>query len=69
MRVFFDKLNKYDIDKIFDKQKNNSQACGLKSFLELAKSEKNIIISDNIISYLEAQKKLLGSIVEENVQF
>ncbi len=69
MYLFFDQLDEGNINKIFDEQKNNNQACGLESFLRLVEKEKSIIASKEIIHYLEKQKKVDEAIITEGIPF
>jgi len=58
LEVFFEQLTKDDIKDVYDKHRENSQACGLDYFLMLVKSEREQIIpSDDLKQYIQALEK------------
>lgn len=55
MRVFFEQINKIDLESIYTKHLGNSQACGLDNFLmEIKQGNPNIIKNKEIIRRIKA---------------
>jgi len=65
MRALFNQLSKNDIDKIYNKNIKNDQACGLPSFLSLALKERpEIVTRKDILGYIKDQKNEIEEINE-----
>lgn len=69
MQIFFDDLNEEDIKNIFEKNKNNSQACGLEYFLRLVETERPEMLNVEIVRYLDDKKKERGESESNEVPF
>lgn len=70
LSIFFEELTESDMDIIFNKNRINSQACGLKSFLNLLREEKPEIANNkDMIKYLDIGKPKKKAISIEDIPF